>query len=359
MRDEGFTGIFWEDLYGYMDRRTTLAPDSILLTFDDGYLDNWVYAFPILKKYGMKGTVFVNPDFVDPGTEVRPTLEDVWAGRCRMEELDGVGFLNWAELRAMEASGLIDVQSHALTHTWYFSGPRIVDFHTPQRLTPYPWLAWNARPERKPFYMKEDQQHFVPWGYPVFEHGKSLVVRRFIPDGECVARITDYVAEQGGTSFFRDASWQETIRTRLSDWGLADTFPGYYETDEQRLERIRQELSLSKSIIETNLDKRVDYLCWPGGGNDETTRRLAIEVGYKAWTLGSKDRVPKRNLPGEDPVSIKRMPTTNVVMWRGHEIGQGGARHQMLCIAAHQKSFFSWILLGLYKLAVITGKTGR
>jgi len=86
LRDRGFTGVFWQDLHGYMEGRTPVAPDSILLTFDDGYLDNWVYAFPILKKYGMRGTVFVNPEFVDPGTEVRPTLDDVWAGRCGMEE---------------------------------------------------------------------------------------------------------------------------------------------------------------------------------------------------------------------------------------------------------------------------------
>jgi hypothetical protein len=32
---------------------------SIVITFDDGYLDNWVYAHPILQKYGMHAVVFV------------------------------------------------------------------------------------------------------------------------------------------------------------------------------------------------------------------------------------------------------------------------------------------------------------
>src|SRR5699024_11972582 len=32
---------------------------SVVLTFDDGYLDNWVYAHPVLKKYGMTGIMFV------------------------------------------------------------------------------------------------------------------------------------------------------------------------------------------------------------------------------------------------------------------------------------------------------------
>ena len=66
----------------------------------------------------MKGTIFVNPDFVDPGDEVRPNLDDVAAGRCRREDLLVPGFLNWAEMREMERSGVIDIPSHAITPTW-------------------------------------------------------------------------------------------------------------------------------------------------------------------------------------------------------------------------------------------------
>src|SRR5690606_7189850 len=32
---------------------------SVLITFDDGYLDNWVYAYPLLKKYGFTAMVFL------------------------------------------------------------------------------------------------------------------------------------------------------------------------------------------------------------------------------------------------------------------------------------------------------------
>ena len=32
---------------------------SILLTFDDGYLDNWVYAHPVLERHGLKATMFL------------------------------------------------------------------------------------------------------------------------------------------------------------------------------------------------------------------------------------------------------------------------------------------------------------
>lgn len=115
LKEQGFTTIFWGDLYDYMAGSRPLPRGSILITFDDGYLDNWVLAYPILKRLGMKATIFVTPEFVDPGSSARPTLDDVETGQCGRDELQIAGFLNWSEMRSMESSGFIDVQSHALT----------------------------------------------------------------------------------------------------------------------------------------------------------------------------------------------------------------------------------------------------
>jgi peptidoglycan/xylan/chitin deacetylase (PgdA/CDA1 family) len=43
-------------------------PNALVITFDDGYLDNFQYAFPILKEYNAPATFFVTTDFVDQST---------------------------------------------------------------------------------------------------------------------------------------------------------------------------------------------------------------------------------------------------------------------------------------------------
>ena len=344
MKKKGFTGVFWGELYEHMAGSKTLPADSILLTFDDGYLDNWTTVFPILKKYGMKATIFVNPDFVDPSDELRTS--------------HAAGFLNWAEMREMEESGLVDIQSHAMTHTWYFTGPRIVDYHRPHDVTPYPWLFWNARPDRKPFYLTEDQQQFLPWGYPILQHEKSLTARRFFPDETTVHSITSFIAAERGYDFFDRKDWRAELKHHVASLVGDDGIDGYYESESEQISRIRDELQGSKRIIEDNLDKRVDYICWPGGANDELVQQLARDVGYKSWTLSSSSALEKRNLPGADPGTIKRVGSTNLISVKGKRCGYGGPGYQLHRIYSHQGSLIYSMALKARKLAALVTRPG-
>ena len=38
------------------------------------------------------------------------------------------------------------------------------------------------------------------------------------------------------------------------------------------------------------MNKKVDFLCWPGGGYNELSIRLSIEAGYKASTISSREK---------------------------------------------------------------------
>jgi peptidoglycan/xylan/chitin deacetylase (PgdA/CDA1 family) len=349
-----FNSIFWSELYAYMDGSARIPANSIFLTFDDGYLDNWVYVFPLLKKYGLKGTIFVNPDFVDPSTELRPNLEDVWSGKCRQEDLQVAGFLNWSEMKAMEAAGVIDIQSHSMSHTWYFVGPKIVDIHVKKDIPSHPWLFWNEKPERKPYYLSEDQQHFLPFGSPIFEYEKALVATRFFPDSQAVAQTCQFVQSQGVEGFAKRKEWQEELKGFIKTITNGDgVFPGYYESQDQRLARIGQELADSKSIIEKELNKQVDFICWPGGGNDKDVHALAKSIGYKSWTLASRDSSNFRNKFDSNPGYIKRIGSSNTVRIKGHKIANGGALFMLLKLWAHQDSKFFDLATKAYQIARI------
>ena len=334
----GFHSVFWKDVVAHMKGELRLPPNAIMLTFDDGYLDNWVYAFPLLRKYGFVATIFVTPEFIDPSEAPRMTMDDVKAGHCETHDLEAAGFLNWAEMRAMERSGLVDIQSHAQTHTWHFTGPRVVDVHRPRQPQPYPWLFWNARPERKPYYLNENQETFRPWGYPVLEHAKALLARRFIPDEQATARLPEVVASRGGADFFAGADWWSQLQSFITDAFPDGALPGTYETVGERRERVRGELFESKQCLEEGLNKTVDFICWPGGGNDSEVRELAQEVGYKGWTLGSMEHRDQRNRPGADPLVLRRIGTVNAIMVRGRRMAPADADYQMQRIESHRGS---------------------
>lgn len=310
----GYTTVFLADLHRYVSGAGSLPPKSIVLTFDDGYLDNWVFAYPILKKHGFKATVFVSTDFIDRRDVVRPTLEDVWRGNAKCESLGYAGFLSVPEMAKMLASGGIDIQAHCKTHTWYFTANEIVDFHRPG--DSYPWLAWNSRPERKALYLEEDQSEYVAFGSPVYAHDKSLVARRYFPDPRTGERLVEWVRANGGRQAFARPDWRDCLKREAARAGATD---GRWEDDRERLERVREEIAGSKRDLETLLDKRLDFLCWPGGAYDEVAVSVAREAGFRAWTLASRSVGSERNLPGEDPAWIRRLPVVPCWHWRGRK----------------------------------------
>jgi len=75
-----------------------------MITFDDGYEDNYEYAFPIIKRLGISATVFVTTGFVNG--EVDIAARDIIYG--------GLESLKWDQILEMRAAG---VQFGAHTHT--------------------------------------------------------------------------------------------------------------------------------------------------------------------------------------------------------------------------------------------------
>lgn len=66
----------------------------VVITFDDGHVDVYKNVFPILQKYNVHATFFITTDFIN----LYPN------------------YLTWDQIREMQASGLVDIESHTLNH---------------------------------------------------------------------------------------------------------------------------------------------------------------------------------------------------------------------------------------------------
>lgn len=300
------------------------AAPGVCLTFDDGYLDNWVHVFPILEKLGMQATIFVTTDFIDP--------RDVLRQRAAYEFRDDsshhpaeccAGFLSWPEMKAMERSGLVEIQSHAKTHTRWFRGPRVVDYWRPGAATrpggPV-WMLWNHSPEWKPFYLSEaaEQERQIPYGTPIYECGKALETRRWHPEEPALeAELVETVRRGGGASFFTREGWRSVLNAVVEKVREGPGGRGRFETQEEFHHRVRSELAASKATLEEGLGHEVQALVWPGGGVTPDVVRIAREIGYRRFTL-------PRQLVGDPVVEtdmFSRVSSGCRVWWGARDLG--------------------------------------
>ena len=81
----GYTAIFAGEL------GEPLPEKPIIITFDDGYRDNYTLAFPLLQKYNLRATIFLIASAPSYGLS---------------------GFVTWDQAREMVKSGLVEFQSH-------------------------------------------------------------------------------------------------------------------------------------------------------------------------------------------------------------------------------------------------------
>ena len=249
----------------------------VAITFDDGYLDNWVYAAVLLKQYGFTGTVFISKDFVAPGEETRPQ----WKPGDALVPVSG--FMNRAELAALDAEGILDVQSHAVTHTWYPSGPNIIDFRHPG--DSWHWMSWNAAPADK---WRALQPNSTPdcWGEPVYEHQKALEGPRYFPDPRIGKELHAHTTK-AGIDFFAAPGWRDELHALARQ--LQKTYTeDRQETEKEYLERAEAELVDSAAFLSGLLHKKIEYLCLPGGGSSPLLTALAARH-YTGFTIPSRE----------------------------------------------------------------------
>ncbi|MCL5779504.1 MAG: polysaccharide deacetylase family protein [Firmicutes bacterium] len=105
LRKNGYETVSLEDVVDHFEKGKHLPDKPIVITFDDGYKDNYRFAYPIMKKYGYTGTIFVvskaigNTNFFDVEKKLQPENK----------------IMDWHEIRELAEAGFT-IGAHTVDH---------------------------------------------------------------------------------------------------------------------------------------------------------------------------------------------------------------------------------------------------
>lgn len=108
LASKGYTTLTAEQLVNAILSHTTLPAKSVVVTLDDGYIDNYTYAFPILQKYHLIGNLMVPTGLIGnvSGTN---------------------SYFSWDQLKQMVGSGVMFAYDHTWSHYALAAGPKDKD----------------------------------------------------------------------------------------------------------------------------------------------------------------------------------------------------------------------------------------
>lgn len=284
---------YFEDILCFIKRKnfktffiSSMAQDAcrmenaIGLSFDDGYLDNWVYAFPLMKKYGIRATIFCSTDYITREEVTRPTLESVWHGKLKQSELTSWGFCSVSEIRQMERSGLIDVQSHTVTHDKLPVSDRIIGFHHPGNRN-FNFLFTENSSMKKPGYITNGRLvESVSYGRPLFEEKSAALAPRVWINEEFIQAVIHRLKgfDWGNYRFQKALAHVQPV---IQSFQEKDQIVTRRETEAEYRERLENEVLSSKQKLEQMLKKSINVICWPHGDFNPLAVEMARNVGYE------------------------------------------------------------------------------
>lgn len=100
LQANGYCSVTVQDLIDYVHTQKPLPEKPVMLTFDDGYYNNYTYAYPLAKKYGTKLVIAPVGYYTDLFSK-----QDA--------DHPNYSYLTWGEISEMMSSGLVEFQNHS------------------------------------------------------------------------------------------------------------------------------------------------------------------------------------------------------------------------------------------------------
>ena len=107
LKDNGYTPIFFSELIDSVNNNTTLPKKPVIITFDDGYQNNFNYLYPLLEQFSFKATIFLPVGYI---------------GKTNEWDRKSIKLMNYDTLRLMD-SKYIEYGLHSFLHKSYKRKP--------------------------------------------------------------------------------------------------------------------------------------------------------------------------------------------------------------------------------------------
>jgi|SRR3712207_6389812 len=292
--------LLWLSRKGYHTMTITeymqegASKKTVLLTLDDGYYDNYKYVFPLLKKYHMKATIFLNTFYVAETREQEEEIQEngIANQKAILQYLktgcgESAQYMTWMEIKEMYQSGLVDFQAHSHKHMAVFADNKLQGFS----------VAGEEDCTDTYLYQEKAKE-----GYPKFRKRGEYS----IPGIQIQKEFFSIFEEYYHTVLKKIKNEKKKIEEGQK---FIDQHTEYFHkiTEKEFEMRVREDYLKNKKQIEEHLENNIDCFCWPWGHRSWEGIGILEKLGVKAFVTtkkGTNDQLPNLKL-------IKRIELRN------------------------------------------------
>lgn len=251
-----------------------IPKNSMLITFDDGYYDNYKIVFPLLKKYNMKATIFLNTLYIGEKRWGDTVIEKNGTANYKaMKKYTALGdgtteqYMTWKEIKEMYDSGLVDFQAHSHKHMAVFKEIKLQGVFNE-----------DSKDCTDVFLYREVEE-----GFPKFRKRGEYSTEGIIINKEFFKKFQEYYFKnlKGKSEKEIISKGQKFIDENIEPYMIN-------ENAEDFKKRITEEFTLNKTLIEKNLGNNVKYFCWPWGHRSKEAVEILKSLGVKGFITTKK-----------------------------------------------------------------------
>lgn len=239
--------ISFAQLLDALDEKSRLPPRPVIVSFDDGFDDNYRLAFPILKSLGIPATFFLATDYIG---QPHTLWFDWLVYLCKQARAAGVRLPMPGEPFSFDESDSADGM---------------------------------ARVMRRVFTLPDDERRHL--------------IRSF-------EDVLNMQHPASGFDESRPMTWEQVQEMAQAGFEFGSHTASHPILTQVGDAALRRELSVSKRILEERLGRSIDVLAYPVGLFDERVRQQTEEAGYR---LGISYTSGVNHLKTLDRFGVKRL----------------------------------------------------